>query len=104
MQRRSGDPHLRLPDGFPTSSIKPSTSSPPTFDGPSAATRLVNVLLAEADVPYDRLVEMDDINGEFSQTDVALVIGANDVTNWGQSARRELACEKQIPFVSASTT
>ena len=41
----------------------------------------MNVLLAEADVPYDQLKEMDDINGEFSRTDVALVIGANDVIN-----------------------
>jgi NAD(P) transhydrogenase subunit beta len=41
----------------------------------------MNVLLAEADVPYDRLIEMDDINPEFARTDVALVIGANDVVN-----------------------
>ena len=41
----------------------------------------MNVLLAEADVPYEQLKEMDDINGEFPRTDVSLVIGANDVTN-----------------------
>jgi NAD(P) transhydrogenase subunit beta len=41
----------------------------------------MNVLLAEADVPYDLLREMDDINPEFGRTDVTLVIGANDVTN-----------------------
>jgi NAD(P) transhydrogenase subunit beta len=41
----------------------------------------MNVLLAEADIPYDQLLDMDEVNGDFPQTDVALVIGANDVTN-----------------------
>ena len=41
----------------------------------------MNVLLAEANVPYDRLYDMDEINGEFERADVALVIGANDVVN-----------------------
>ena len=41
----------------------------------------MNVLLAEADVPYEKLREMDDINPEMPRTDVAVVIGANDVTN-----------------------
>ena len=41
----------------------------------------MNVLLAEADVPYDQLFDMDEINGDFPRADVALVIGANDVVN-----------------------
>jgi NAD(P) transhydrogenase subunit beta len=41
----------------------------------------MNVLLAEANVPYEQLKEMDEINGEFKSTDVALVVGANDVVN-----------------------
>src|SRR5690625_6744636 len=41
----------------------------------------MNVLLAEADVPYDQLYDMDQINPEFKSTDVVLIIGANDVVN-----------------------
>ena len=51
----------------------------------------MNVLLAEADVAYDKLKEMDDINGEFARTDVSLVIGANDVTNPAARTERGLA-------------
>jgi NAD(P) transhydrogenase subunit beta len=47
----------------------------------------MNVLLAEADVPYEQLVEMDDINPRIDNVDVAIVIGANDVVN--PSARED---------------
>jgi len=47
----------------------------------------MNVLLAEADIPYDKLLDMDEVNADFPQADVALVIGANDVTN--PAARNE---------------
>ncbi|MBX5470696.1 MAG: NAD(P)(+) transhydrogenase (Re/Si-specific) subunit beta [Thermoleophilaceae bacterium] len=49
----------------------------------------MNVLLAEADVPYEQLKEMDDINPEFPTTDVSLVIGANDVTNPAAREQRD---------------
>jgi hypothetical protein len=49
----------------------------------------MNVLLAEADVPYDQLLEMDDINPRMETVDVAIVIGANDVVN--PAAREEVS-------------
>ena len=49
----------------------------------------MNVLLAEADIPYDHVLEMDEINSEFVATDVALVVGANDVVN--PAARQDTA-------------
>jgi NAD(P) transhydrogenase subunit beta len=55
----------------------------------------MNVLLAEAQVPYEQLKEMDEINGEFKQADVVLVVGANDVVNPRRRphpARPSMAC------------
>ena len=57
----------------------------------------MNVLLAEANVPYPLLKEMDEINGEFGRTDVALVIGANDVTN--PAARRSGTAISGMPIL-----
>ena len=57
--------------------------------------RHMNVLLAEANVPYDELFEMDEINPEFPQTDVVVVVGANDVVNpaaRNQPGSRSTAC------------
>ena len=57
----------------------------------------MNVLLAEANVPYEQLKEMDEINPEFPQTDVALVVGANDVTN--PAARRPGTAISGMPIL-----
>jgi NAD(P) transhydrogenase subunit beta len=60
----------------------------------------MNVLLAEAQVPYEQLKEMDEIDPEFKQADVALVVGANDVVNPAAETtpvRRSTACRSCMP-------
>src|SRR6185295_13784207 len=60
----------------------------------------MNVLLAEANVPYDQLYDIEDINDEFARTDVALVVGANDVVNPAAKtipAARSTACRCSTP-------
>ena len=60
----------------------------------------MNVLLAEAQVPYEQLKEMDEINGDFKDADVVLVVGANDVVNPAAKTtpgRRSTACRSSTP-------
>lgn len=57
----------------------------------------MNVLLAEANVPYEQLIDLDDINPQFPSADVALVVGANDVTN--PAARRPGSAVSGMPIL-----
>jgi NAD(P) transhydrogenase subunit beta len=57
----------------------------------------MNVLLAEANVPYEELIDLDDINPQFSSSNVALVVGANDVTN--PAARRPGTAVSGMPIL-----
>jgi len=59
----------------------------------------MNVLLAESDIPYDCVLEMDEINSDFAATDVSLVIGANDVVNPAAKTDKTITKLKHIPII-----